>query len=206
MIRRKLSIKILLIILACTLSVRWANNWKQIKETAENTISLSAQFTQKKYMKILTKPLISKGSIFFLSPNSLRWEYISPVQSILLMHRGRIKRYIKVEGVYTEDVSAKLQGMRIIMEEIVMWLTGSFDQNPNFSASLSTRPASKIVLRPKKKSFADIIQRIELKLSPKPGVIRSVKLIENKNSFTLLEFTNVELNKRIKESVFREIE
>ena len=167
---------------------------------------LSYYVKNQKYMKILLKPLVSKGSFFFLSPNSLRWEYISPVKSILLMHKGRIKRYIEVDKGYAEDASARLQAMRIVMQEIAMWLLGSFDQNPNFIASLHTKPASTITLTPKEKSFADIIKRIELKLSPKPGVIKSVKIIENENSFTLLEFTNVELNKKIDESIFREIE
>ena len=54
--------------------------------------SIQADFTQEKHLKILSQPIISTGTFTFQRPQSLRWEYISPIRSILLMHGGEVKK------------------------------------------------------------------------------------------------------------------
>lgn len=44
-------------------------------------------------MRILAAPLIARGHMIFRSPDSLRWEYRYPMQSILLMHGGESALY-----------------------------------------------------------------------------------------------------------------
>ena len=40
--------------------------------------SVQAEFVQEKHLKILTRPLVSRGTFAFQAPQSLRWEYRSP--------------------------------------------------------------------------------------------------------------------------------
>jgi len=187
---------------AC-LCIGWADTWKDIKNSAGNVISVRAEFNQKKHMKILARPLVSKGVFYFQSPNSLRWEYRYPVQSILLMHEGKTKRYTRKNGTITEDVGARLQSMQVLLREITQWLSGRFDENPSFNTSLE--PGRKIVLSPKEKNLITIIQRIELFLSNRPGIIKSVIIYEDKDSFTRFEFKNMILNQPLEDSLFRKI-
>ncbi len=154
-------------------------------------------------MKILHKQLVSMGIFYFQAPNSLRWEYRSPVQSILLMHDGRTKRYILKNGAITEDAGAHLQSMQVVLQDISRWLSGRFEENPAFSASLE--PGRKIVLRPKEKGLASMIQRIELILSDRPGIIKAVMIYEGENSYTRFEFKNAILNQPLQDSIFRKI-
>ena len=154
-------------------------------------------------MKILAKPLVSRGFFYFQAPNSLRWEYRSPVQSVLLMHDGKTKRYLKRNGAIIEDAGAHLQSMQLVLQDIAQWLNGRFEENPAFSASLE--PDRKIVLRPKDKSIAIIIQRIELILADRPGIIETVMIYEGENSYTRFEFKNAQLNQPLQDSIFRKI-
>jgi len=62
-------------------------------------------------MKILVKPLVSNGRFLFTAPNSLRWEYFSPVKSILLLHNGNVKSYIEGKNGLVEDTKVKAQAM-----------------------------------------------------------------------------------------------
>ena len=157
-------------------------------------------------MKILSKPLISKGTFCYQAPESLRWEYLSPIASILLMHRGNTKRFIKSGNDYIEDSGANLQAMQIVLQEITQWLNGRFDSNPEFEASLESGPdRPKIVLMPGKKALASVIQKIELILADQPGVIDTVMIYENQDSYTKLVFKNSILNKAFDESLFKEI-
>ena len=198
--------KIFIIFISAFFFLGWADTWEEIKKGAGNISSVQAEFIQEKHMKILSKPLISKGTFFYQAPESLRWEYLSPIQSILLMHKGNTKRYIKTGKDYVEDSGANLQAMQIVLQEITQWLNGNFDSNPEFEASLeSDADGSKIVLMPRKKAFASIIQKIELILAAQPGVIDTVMIYESKDSYTKLIFINSLLNKTINESLFKEI-
>jgi outer membrane lipoprotein-sorting protein len=191
------------IVLAGFLFMGWADSWEQLREQAGQVETISAGFIQEKHLRILTKPLVSKGIFYYQAPRSLRWEYKSPVRSILLMHQGKIRRYIEGGKGLTEDSGAGLQAMQSVLQEITMWLKGDFGSNPMFSASLKME--GKIVLTPRDKAFASIIKRIELVLSDRPGVIKSVTIYEGKDSFTKIEFQNVRVNDPLKDSLFQEI-
>jgi outer membrane lipoprotein-sorting protein len=184
----------------------WADNWDQIRQQSEKISTISARFTQKKEMKILAKPLISEGRFYFNSPDSVRWEYMTPVRSILLLHRGDIHRYVKGEKGFIEDISVKMPGMKIVFQEITAWSKGRFDQNKSFTATLKPGKAAMIILTPKEKGLADMIKRIEITLSSeKAGAIKTIQIIEDEKSSTWLEFKDIEMNKGIDESLFKEV-
>jgi len=197
------SLSIFLLIAASCLTIGWADNWDQIKNAAGQVNTVRCDFIQEKHMKILANPLISKGVLYFKVPGSLRWEYMSPIRSVLLMHNGKTKRFIMRKDGFIEDSSANLQAMGFVLKEITMWLNGRFDENPQFTATLKS--GHKILLLPKEKSFSMMIQKIELMLSDRPGIIKSVKIFENENSFTKLVFKKSVLNDKIDDSMFRKI-
>lgn len=195
---------IIILLIAGYLGNGWADTWEGIQEKAGEIKSVKAEFIQEKHLKILAKPLISKGIFYYQAPQSLRWEYSFPLKSILLMHNGHIKRFIKGSEGLRQDSGPKLQAMQVVLQEITLWLSGRFIDNPNFNAVLE--PSLKIVLTPKEKSFATIIQRIELVLSKQPGVIETVRIYEDDSSYTKLIFKNTSLNKPLKESLFQEVQ
>ncbi len=189
------------LMLGCALLLGWYGSWDDIKHTAETMTSVKAGFIQSKHMKILSRPLISRGTLFFKSPGSLRWEYSSPVESVLLMSGRGVVRYVKGAGGYAKDASAGIQSMQVVVQEISRWVKGDFQSNPNFSAELN--PGGKIILRPKEDSFSRIIRRIELTLSRRPGVIESVKIVESEDAYTVIRFEGVVINGSMNDSLFR---
>ncbi|MBT8358988.1 MAG: outer membrane lipoprotein carrier protein LolA [Desulfobacterales bacterium] len=194
---------IFFLIAASCLTIGWADSWDQIKNTAGQVQTVKCDFIQEKHIKILANPLVSEGALYFKVPGSLRWEYISPIRSILLMHQGKTKRFVKRNDAFIEDSSANLQAMGIVVKEITMWLSGRFDENPQFKALLKS--GRKILLLPKEKSFSMMIQKIELILSDRPGIIKSVTIYESDESFTRLVFNNARLNDKIEDTLFRKI-
>ncbi len=197
------ALSIFVLIAASCLTLGWADNWDQIKNAAGQVNTVRCDFIQEKHLKILANPLVSKGVLYFKVPGSLRWEYISPVRSSLLMHNGKTKRFIMRKDGFIEDSSANLQAMGFVLKEITMWLNGRFDENPQFTATL--KDGHKILLLPKEKSFSMMIQKIELILSDRPGIIKSVIIYESDNSFTKLVFKKSILNGKIDDSMFRKI-
>jgi outer membrane lipoprotein-sorting protein len=191
------------ILLTAFMCIGWADTWEDLKTAAGTVASVRAEFTQEKHMKILARPLVSKGVLFFQGPDSLRWEYTHPVQSILLLHKGKTRRFVQKNDSLIEDASANLQSMQVVVQEITQWLNGRFDDNPAFAASLE--PGRKIVMVPRDESFARLIQRIEVSLADRPAAIKSVMIFENEDSFTKLDFSDVILNQQLDDALFRDI-
>ena len=193
-------------IVLCPLLLGWADNWEQIREQSEKITTISARFTQKKEMSILARPLVSEGRFYFKSPDSIRWEYLTPVRSIMLMRGGDVRRYIKGEKGFVEDASVRMPGMKVVFQEITTWSRGRFDQNKSFTATLRPGKAPLIILTPKEKGIADMIKRIEITFSgEKAGAIRTIRIVESEKASTWLEFKDIELNKGIDDSLFKQI-
>jgi hypothetical protein len=162
--------------------------------------SVQADFTQEKHLKILARPLVSQGIFAFQTPQSLRWEYLRPLHSILLLHEGQIRKLIEREGGYEQDNGAGIDAMRVVLQDIGSWLDGRFTDNPLF---LVTRAGERtVVLTPKEQGLQAVISRIELQLGREEGVMEQVTIFEGPESFTQLRFTNTVLNREIPAGTF----
>jgi len=200
--RRKIGPIILLWVTGC-LCIGWADTWEGIRGATGTIQTIRADFVQEKHLSILSKPFISKGVFYYQAPDSLRWEYTSPVRSILLMHKGKTRRYTDTGKGLIESSRMDSQGMQMVLQEIALWLGGHFSDDPAFDAAL--KEGRRIVLTPKEKGFSKMIQHIDLMLSDTPGIIKSVEIYEDESSVTRLLFKNAEINEEIKEAVFLEI-
>lgn len=173
-----------------------------IQEAAGTIRSISADFIQEKHMKILVKPLVSKGSIRFQSPDALRFEYREPIKNVLIMQGKSVSRYIQKENTFIRDNASAMGAMTVVMDEISQWLKGDFNTNV-FDATIEEAPEpGRIILVPKEKAISSFIQEIVLVLSEQPGVFKEVVIRENQNSYTRLRFEKATLNEDINPDVF----
>lgn len=163
--------------------------------------SVQADFTQEKHLKILARPLVSRGILAFQTPQSLRWEYRVPLHSIMVMHEGRIEKAIERDGRFEPDNGAGVNSLQIVLQEIGSWLDGRFADNPLFNTSRSD--ARTVILTPKEKGLQAVISRIELRLGQQEGVMDSVTIHEGPDAWTRLTFTNTVLDREIPASFFR---
>jgi hypothetical protein len=193
---------IVLAISAALLSLGWTSSWDSIRAAADAVKTVEADFTQEKHLPILKKPLISTGRFAYQSPGNLRWEYLQPVHSILLMYHGETRRFLESEGQLVPDHSAGLAAMSVVMDQITAWLKGRFDDNPMFAAELTN--GGKIVLTPTAAGMAEMIDRIELQLADQPGAIDTVTIYEGEAAFTRPIFRNLRLNPQLEKTLFTE--
>jgi outer membrane lipoprotein-sorting protein len=162
--------------------------------------SVQADFLQEKNLKILARPIISSGTFTFQSPHSLRWEYREPIASILLMHGGKVRKFVAVNGELVEDGRVRLDAMQVVLAEISNWFAGRFTDNAIFSVSFADEKTIK--LTPKEQGLASLISRIELKLANQAGLLEAVTIYEGSDSSTKLTFSNGILNQEIPAAVF----
>ena len=183
-----------------------AEGFEQLRKDSANIKTIQARFVQKKFMKILARPLISEGRFYYVAPDSFRWEYLKPLRSVVIASSGDTRRYTLSGGKMIEDKSGGAQAMRIVLSEVTGWMSGKFDQNPSFTATLKEGTNILITLTPAGKSMSGMIEKIEITVSRKAAAVKSVKIIESANAFTQIDFTDVEINKVISSSVFQAVQ
>ena len=194
-------------LLSCAVMIGWADDWEDIRRESAKITSVKAQFTQEKHMQILTRPLVSKGRFYFQTPDLVRWEYASPVKSVLLMRKGNVKRYTMGSKGIVEDAVGSAEAMQTILQQIGRWSRGQFSEDKHFSATLQGGKGPKIILTPREKGLSAMISLIAIDFSAdRPGVLKSIRIDENKGNYTIFEFTDVQINGKISERLFREVE
>jgi outer membrane lipoprotein-sorting protein len=167
--------------------------------------TMQADFTQKKFMRILSRPLVSTGRFYYDAPDSFRWEYVTPLRSVVISRNNKTRRFIYSDGKMIEDKAGGAQAMQIVLNDVSGWISGRFDQNPSFSAAIAEDVNTTITLSPVGKNVAGFIQKIEIILSPKTAAVQSVKIVEDASTFTHIDFQNVQTNKIIDPAVFQDV-
>jgi outer membrane lipoprotein-sorting protein len=182
-------------------AVGFSQDWADLRGAAESIRTLKADFTQKRHLKILEAPLISRGTLYYKAPDSLRWEYSSPLRSVMLKRGESINVYQFLEGAWKADSSQAIEVRRVIFAEINRWLKGRFNEASGFTPSYNSGPPVRITLIPREE-FKRFLNRIELIFSERPGIIRAVEMIESQQARTRIEFTNLEINADLPAGVF----
>ena len=178
-----------------------AQDWASVKEDFRNIRSVKADFLQKRFLKILTKPLLSEGKLFFSIPDSLRWEYLSPLQSVMLQKGSTVQIYNFFEDLWKPEMPESVEATRMVLGEISQWFQGRFDESKAFKQLYSPGPPARVTMVPGE-GINRFIQRIEIILSARPGVIDRVEIEEPGGSRTSIEFRNVEINSNFPSEVF----
>lgn len=162
--------------------------------------SVQANFFQEKHLRILAQPITSRGIFAFQAPRSLRWEYLYPVRTLLLVHDGSMKKLVEQDGKLVDDPGLAMDSIQLVLEEITNWLAGRFNDNPAFSATFPDERT--IVLTPKEDGLAAVINSIDLHLQGNEGLIDSVVIHEGPDTFTRLTFSDAILNRPLEDWVF----
>jgi outer membrane lipoprotein-sorting protein len=180
-----------------------SQNWVSLKESFRKVQSVKAEFSQERHLQILKAPLISEGRFYYLASGSLRWEYLSPLKSVMLQKGDSVRFFHFSEGAWKEDMAQGMGVRRMVLAEMSQWFQGRFEESRVFSHSYSPGPPGRIFLTPRE-GINKFILSIEIVLSDRPGVIDRVEIKEPGGSSMRIVFRKVEINAGLPSEVFDE--
>jgi outer membrane lipoprotein-sorting protein len=202
----KITLAALLALLLTVPGQAKADDWASLRRDTSKIRTISADFVQQKELKILRRPLVSRGRFLFSAPDSVRWEYQTPVQVVSLVKGGDLKRFTHTaDQGWVLDSSGSVEAMRIVMNRITGWLSGDFHKDEAFDAELRPGPPIMVVLTPKDAGMERLIRRVELVFSSSPGVVESVRIHEGPDTRTTITFEDVKLDQEISPARFEEV-
>lgn len=181
-----------------------AKGLEEMREAFAGVKTIRTDFTQEKHMRILDRPLLSEGRFFFRSPADLRWEYAAPVRSVLLMQGGDAERYTWRDGGWVRERGSGLDAMGVVLRDISGWLAGDFTSSTYFTGAREPGPPVRVILTPRDPSMGAFIREVILTLSPRPGVLESVEIVEGPGNTTRIRFRDTEVNVAFPSGFFEE--
>ena len=164
--------------------------------------SMSSNFTQTKYLSLLSDKLVSEGKISYTRPDKLRWEYTSPYQYLFLFNGTKV--YVgsksKKEVIDTNTNKIFKEVARIMMSTV----TGTaLSNSSNFDISVSdANTAWKVTLVPKKKEMRSMFAKVILSFNKSNLQVSEIDIIEKNNDKTNIKFGKMIINQKIDASLF----
>lgn len=171
------------------------------KAVANKTNSISSDFVQKKVLSIMEEEIVSKGKFLFKKENSIRWEYKEPFVYLIIINEGEI--FIKDENKKNKFDMKSNKTFKGINDMIVNSVSGNIMDDVNYAVSYYESAAGYMVqLIPKDDKLKEYMSIIQVFFDKTSYDVVKVKMIEESEDYTSIEFKNRILNSEVADEKF----
>ena len=173
-------------------------------EKSSNALrTLQCDFVQSKLMKLLSKEMQSKGVLYFVKPDKIRWQYTTPYDYTFIMNGDKVQ--IK-SAKSTKNID--IQGNKIFRQITTIILNtvtgGGIMNSADFDVTLFKQGEVYFAkMLPKKKEVKQVYASIEVYFNPTLTMVESIKMIEKSGEYTTVKLLSPKVNTTINESVFK---
>jgi len=166
--------------------------------------SMESDFTQKKFLEVLTDPVISIGHFCFKRENLIRWEYLQPNQYLIIINNDKVLTKNKNEKANVIDTRSNR-----LFKELTDMMMSCFSGNikaieKKYSIQYfedEKQYMTKLV--PLDKNAAAYLKNIDMYFDKKDMTISKLMMVEPSNDYTEYNFTNKKLNLPIPDEKFK---
>jgi outer membrane lipoprotein-sorting protein len=177
-------------------------SFKQKMEAQSKLInSIESDFTQEKYLSVMSENIVTKGHFLFKKINMLRWEYTSPYSYLIVINKD--KMFIKDNGKINKyDINSNKM-FKSINEMMVATVQGNLLNNKDYKANFFEGDKFYLIeLSPVQKAAKDFLKTIQLYINKTDYSVEKVKMIEPSDDYTSIDFTNRKTNQTIGDEKF----
>lgn len=172
-----------------------------LQERTKNLMTLHSTFTQETNIPMFSRPVVSHGRLLFQKPDSLRWEYLSPLREGFVIVGGKGFRW--EEDARSAFSAGKDPVATLIAGQLLAWIrfdVAQIEREYHIEA-LSADPIS-LKMTPISKDMGSVITSITITFSAE-GAASSVRLAEGQGGTTTITFTGTVLNAVLNSKDFR---
>ncbi len=177
--------------------------FEKFDEVQKNTLTIQADFSERKELRLLKEPAVSKGKFYYTRPNQILWSYQKPDEKQFLLTKNTITSYYPKEKK-AEQVSIKRYSKRVFKFFTVG--APSKDLKDLYDIELSNSSNSKRVLmtlEPKKRGVKKRVEVVKLWIEKATLLPQQIQWVEVDGDTTTITFENVKTNVQINEDVYK---
>ena len=171
------------------------------KAVADEITSINSDFVQKKVLSIMEEEIVSKGKFLFKKANSIRWEYKDPFVYLIIINDGEI--FIKDDNKENKFDMKSNKTFKGINDMIINSVSGNIMDDDNYTVSYYESATNYMVqLVPKEEKMKEFMSAIQVFFDKTSHDVVRVKMIEESEDYTSIEFKNRLVNSAIADDKF----
>ena len=190
-----------------TITVAWAGEQeelesflKTLQKTSDQVLSFSSEFVQEKHLALFSQPVIFTGKLVIVRPDRLRWEFTSPIPSVLLFNGDQGTRCNDRQQPEHFQLSSD-PIMKTVAEQIWLWLGGDYNRL-NSLYNLEKEGESTLVIRPRDSQTSGYITAVSISFDAASLQPRKVEISEPGGDLTRILFGATVINGELAENLF----
>ncbi len=169
------------------------------------TSTLVAAFTEKKDLKLLARPVLSRGELYYNRPNQVRWEYVEPDHKVFVITEDMYVAYYPALKRAEEVPIKKFVGKRLFR---FIGLGQSIDDLGKYyefqlAPQSDLKDTHLLLLVPRKKKLRERVAEMKIWVDTSTFLPRQLQYVEADGDSTLLTFHDVRTNGVVDATRFR---
>lgn len=174
---------------------------QKMQEQSKLISSMESNFTQEKYLSVMSEKIITKGHFYFKKVNMLRWEYTDPYKYVIAINKD--KMFIKDKDKITRyDINSNKM-FKSINEMMINTVQGNLLNNKDYKPAYFENEKNYLVeLTPVQKAAKDFLKNIYLYIDKTDYAVVKVKLTEPGDDYTTIDFADRKTNQPIADEKF----
>ncbi len=193
----------------------WAQNEKPLSEFESQKIvvtltqaaasmqTLQCRFMQEKTSSMLAEASIAKGTMHYVAPDKMRWEYTEPYAFALVVNGEKI---VKVTDGKAEVMDGKSSRMYQSMVSLIMGSASGkklFDTSVFDVALYDDNEFWRAEMTPKRRDMKHMFSQLVFRFDKKTNGISRVEFKDAGGDVTSIQFEDMKLNEAIGEEMFK---
>jgi len=174
----------------------------RVSQVQRKTVTLKAEFEQRRVSRLLREPSVSQGTMYFRAPDTVRWEYLTPRPMTVLLSEGVAttyrpteKRAERVEFGRVQRKIVRFMGAGEPLEELRRYFSFTFrDPGPKGNYELLLAPTAHQI---KKR-----ISQLQITIDRDRFIPTAFSYTEKDGDLTSYAFSNVIINGTLPDSLF----
>jgi len=171
----------------------------------KETSTLVAAFTEKKDLKLLARPVLSRGELYYNRPNQVRWEYVEPDHKVFVITEDMYLAYYPALKRAEEVPIKKFVGKRLFR---FIGLGQSIDELGKYyefrlASQSDLKDTYLLLLAPRKKKLREHVAEMKIWVDTSTYLPRQLQYVEADGDSTMLTFHDVRTNGEVAASRFR---
>ncbi len=178
---------------------------QQLQAKAKALKSLKGSFEQRKYSRLLVRPMESEGELFWQPPGRFRWEVVRPAPLSLVVREDNIMLLypdLKKVTLYRGPSGAGFL-------DRITGATGdpqTFQRQYAIEVELVAKGENirwiQMNMEPKSAEHARYFKRLEVKIDPETWLPNEIAILEGNDDWTLIYLSNLIENANLSNGLF----
>jgi outer membrane lipoprotein-sorting protein len=178
---------------------------EQLQSKAKTLKSLKGSFEQRKYSRLLVRPMESEGELFWQPPGRFRWEVIQPDPLTLVVNEDQflllypdLEKATLYRGPSGVDLLDRIMGATDDPQ--------TFQRQYGVEIELVARGGGsswiQMNMEPKTATHSRYFQRLEVKIDPETWLPNEIAILEGNGDWTLIYLSNLIENGNLSHGLF----